>query len=129
MLNSHGYKIDTLLPENAQNYKYDDYDYVITTKENYIVSSVLLNKTEDIKLDYYRDSSGNLQVKNPQFYCLYENQNSTLYELPKGNQVVKGSQCFISETFFTEKGFSPYRVYDFKNEGGRLKNFVKIYKK
>ena len=129
MLNSHGYKIDTLLPENALNYNYDKYDYIITTKENYIVSSVLLNKTEDIKLDYYRDSSGNLQVKNPQFYCLYENQNSALYELPRGNQVVKDSQCFISETFFTDKGFSAYRVYDFKNEGGRLKNFVKIYKK
>ena len=129
ILNSRGYIITTLLPENAPDYNYDCYDYVITTKKEYTISSYLKNKTKDIKPNYTIDSNGHIHVKNGDFYCLYETHNHGFYTgTIKDNEQVINSQCYISEGFFENRGFNLYRVYDFQNTGLRYQNFVRIYK-
>ena len=129
ILNSRGYIITTLLPENAPDYNYDGYDYVITTKKEYTISSYLKNKTKDIKPNYTIDSKGHIHVKNGDFYCLYETHNHGFYTgTIKDNEPVINSQCYISERFFENRGFNLYRVYDFQNTGLRYQNFVRIYK-
>ena len=129
LLNSQGYKIDTLLAENAPNYVYDSYDYIITTKKDYITSSLQLRKTKDIKTDYTIDSDGVIHIKDDYFYCLYDTYKNDYFVSEMRNKtVVKNSMCHISDAFFEDRGFELYRGYDFPNQSGRYKNFVKIYK-
>ena len=131
MLNSHGYKIDTLLPENAPNYKYDGYDFIITTKEDYTVSSLLLNrKTKYIKPDYTVDKNKVVHVKNFDFFCIYITQDDDYYvSSMKDKTIVKRANCYLGEKFFTDRGFYLYKVYDFATLLPTVyKNYVRIYK-
>ena len=132
LLNSHGYRIDTLMAENAPNYKYDDYDYIITTKENYIVSSLLLNMTKNVKTTYETDKSGSKAYvpKNVYFQCIYGTEKSKFFVSSQNNNegTIINTQCYISEEFFADRGFELYRIYDFPNQNGIYKNFVRIYK-
>ena len=131
ILNSHGYKIDTLLPENAPNYKYDGYDFIITTKEDYTVSSLLLNrKTKYIKPDYTVDKNKVVHVKNFDFFCIYITQDDDYYvSSMKDKTIVKRANCYLGEKFFTDRGFYLYKVYDFATLLPTVyKNYVRIYK-
>ena len=129
MLNSHGYKIETLLPENAPNYNYEDYDYIITTKKDYIISNNLLHKTADIKTDYRIGENGVVYVKNPDFHCIYITTDNNKYFLSSmKDKTVKTANCRISENFFNDRGFALYGTFDFYNPLPRYQNYVRIYK-
>ena len=131
ILNSHGYKIETLLPENALNYKYDDYDYVITTKQ-ILISTVLLKETKDIKTKYKLSPAGNAYYpKYSPFSCVYEKHGGGFYtsDQYKDGAVVMDSRCYIAPKFFEDKGFKIIQVYDFKSENIRYEGYVTIYEK
>ncbi len=130
MLNSHGYKIDTLLPENVPNYKYDDYDYVMTTKQ-LIISTVLLKETKDIKTEYKLSKDGNAYYPQYRpFSCVYEKHRGGFYtsDNPSKGDVVMDSRCYIDHNFFEPKGFSIAQIYEFQSENIRYQAYVTIYK-
>lgn len=129
ILNSHGYKIDTLLPENALNYKYNDYDYIITTKQ-ILISTVLLKETKDIKTGYKLDKNGNAYYpKYSPFSCVYEKHRGGFYtsDQYKDGAIVMDSRCYIDQKFFEPKGFKIKQIYDFKSENIRYTGYVTIY--
>ena len=129
ILNSHGYKIDTLLPENALNYKYNDYDYIITTKQ-ILISTVLLKETKDIKTGYKLDKKGNAYYpKYSPFSCVYEKHRGGFYtsDQYKDGAIVMDSRCYIDQKFFEPKGFKIKQIYDFKSENIRYTGYVTIY--
>lgn len=73
MLNSHGYKIDTLLPENAPLYDLSGYDYIIMT-DKVLISTVLTKTTAQTKTEYKIDKNGNAYFPEYRpFTCVYEN--------------------------------------------------------
>lgn len=130
ILNSHGYKIETLLPENAPNYDYDKYDYVITTKK-ILISTVLLKETKDIKTEYKVTPDGQnayYEAYRP-FSCVYEAHGGGFYLSGQKDKTVMDSRCFLDTQFFTEKGFFIKKIYDFQSENIRFQNFVTIYEK
>ncbi len=130
MLNSHGYKIDTLLPENAANYQYSDYDYIFTTKQ-LLISTVLLKETKDIKTEYIVDKNGSAHFPEYRpFSCIYEKHGGGFYtsdNSAKGD-VIMDSRCYIDYKFFEPKGFSVERVYEFQSSNIRYQAYVTIYK-
>lgn len=129
ILNSHGYKIETLLPENAPNYNYDKYDYIITTKQVF-TSTVLLKETKDIETKYHLAPDGRAYYeKYSPFSCIYETHGRGFYvSSMKDKAVVMDSRCYIDYNFFKDRNFSVLRIYDFKNENIRFQNYVTIYK-
>ena len=131
ILNSHGYKIETLLPENALNYQYDDYDYIILTKK-LLISTVLLNETKDIKTEYALAKNGNaFYPKYRPFSCVYEKQGGGFYtsDQYKDGAKVVNSRCYFDHNFFEPKGFKTKQVYDFQSENIRYQSYVTIYEK
>ena len=131
MLNSHGYKIDTLLPENAPNYDYNGYDYVITTKQ-IIISTVLLKESKDIKTEYKIASNGSAYYPEYRpFSCVYEKHGGGFFtsEQYKDGAIVMDSRCYIDHNFFEPKGFKIKQIYDFKSENIRYQGYVTIYEK
>ena len=131
ILNSHGYKIDTLLPENAPNYKYDDYDYIIVTK-SVLTSTVLLQETKDIKTTYKLAKNGSAYYPTYRpFSCIYEKHKGGFYtsDQYKNGAIVMDSRCYMDYNFFEPKGFKVKQIFDFKSENIRYAAYVTIYEK
>ena len=131
ILNSHGYKIDTLLPENAPNYKYDDYDYIIVTK-SVLTSTVLLQETKDIKTTYKLAKNGSAYYPTYRpFSCIYEKHKGGFYtsDQYKNGAIVMDSRCYMDYNFFEPKGFKVKQIFDFKSENIRYEAYVTIYEK
>ena len=131
IMNNQGYKIDTLLPENAPNYKYDDYDYIFVTKQ-VLTSTVLLKETKDIKTEYKIAPNGNAYYpKYRPFSCVYEKHGGGFYtsDQYKDGAIVMDSRCYIDHNFFEPKGYAVKQIYDFRSENIRYQGYVTIYEK
>ncbi len=129
MLNNEGYKIDVLLPENAPNYDLSKYDYLVTT-DKVLTSSVLLNKTKDTKIEYKINENGEAYYNSIRpFSCIYADHYSHQpYNPAKKGQVIVTSSCYLMNDFFTNKGFSFVRSYDFQSVISENSNYMTIYK-
>ena len=131
MLNSHGYNIETLLPENAPNYSYDKYDYIITSRK-VLTSTVLLKTTKDITTEYKIAPNGSAYYPEYRpFSCVYEKHGGGFFttEQYKDGAIVMDSRCYIDHNFFEPKGFKIKQIYDFKSENIRYQGYVTIYEK
>lgn len=123
MLNSHGYKITTLLAELAPDYKYDNYDYIITTDE-ILISTVIKKQKNNINsnlLNYYNPNSN--------YGCAYELHNKGFYSETNTEGKIMDSQCYIKPEFFKEKGFTVKQIINFKSDDACHKSYVIIYEK
>lgn len=129
MLNTKGYKLDTLLPELAGTYNYDDYDFLITT-DRILISTVLLTDTAHAKIEYKKDEDGNAYYPNYRPYsCVYEaHPNGFYFKDMKGSKIMD-SRCAFNDRFFNEKGFYSLGSFNFKADYKDFSNFVTIYKK
>lgn len=128
MLNSHGYKIDTLLPENAPLYDLSGYDYIIMT-DKVLISTVLTKTTAQTKTEYQIDKDGNAYFpKYRPFTCVYEKHGRGFYTSEAKNGIIMDSRCFIDIPFFEKRGFVIERAYDFKAETPQASSYITIYK-
>lgn len=128
MLNSHGYKIDTLLPENAPLYDFSGYDYIIMTNK-VLISTVLTKTTAQTKTEYQIDKDGNAYFPEYRpFTCVYEKHGRGFYTSEAKNGIIMDSRCFIDIPFFEKRGFVIERAYDFKAETPQASSYITIYK-
>src|SRR5574344_2032797 len=112
MLNSHGWKVETLLAEKAPFYNYKNYDYIILT-DKVIISTVLLKNTKDIKVKYKVDKKGNAYYpKYNAFTCVYETREKSFYTNESKNTKIVDSRCFIDKPFFEARGFEAIKGID-----------------
>ena len=129
MLDNEGYTIDVYLPEKAEEYNYNKYDYIIKT-DYMLISTVLLTKTKDTKVNYKIDK--NLLpvfIKNSSVQCAYVDHNTQMtYDPTKENQTIISSYCYMPDEFFDKKGFKLYKSYDFQSEIRENANYMTIYK-
>lgn len=128
MLNTQGYKLDTLLPELADTYNYDDYDFLITT-DKVLISTVLLTDTSHAKVEYKIDKVGNAYYPEYRpFSCVYEAHPNGFYTKDMKDSKIMDARCSFSERFFIEKGFYSLGAFNFKADYKDFSNFVTIYK-
>ncbi len=128
MLNAHGYRLETLLPEKAPTYNLDKYDYVMTTNR-ILISTVLLTDTEHTKVEYTIDKNGNAYYPSYRpFSCVYETTGKDFYHKGMKDAVVMDSRCFIDVPFFEQKGFELIKVFNFESVINEHARYVSIYK-
>ena len=130
MLNAHGYKIDTLLPEKAPTYNLEKYDYIITTNK-VLASTVLLTDTKNTEIKYKVDKRGYAYYPEYMpFSCVYETErpNKGFYTKDLKNAVITDSRCMIDTPFFEDKGFELVKAINFTSEQIEQRKFVSIYK-
>lgn len=129
MLNTQGYKIDTMLPELAPNYNLAKYDYVIKT-DTFLSSTVLLTTTKDIKTDYTISQDGKSSSINryKDFFCLYENEQGQFYHESLKNGPVIASRCFIGNEFIEKQNFVKDKLMVFDSEIEEFNRKIYIFK-
>ena len=131
MMDFDGYKIDVLLAEKIEQYDLSDYDYLVKTDE-ILVSTFLLNKTQDTKVLYEVGLDGlPFFTKEQNFYCTYLLHGSyKAFDSKNTNNKEKiiASFCLIEDDYFKEKGFEVFRKYDFSADLAVESNFMTFYK-
>ena len=128
MLNTKGYKLDTLLPELADTYNYDNYDFIITT-DKILISTVLLNNKTNTKVEYKIDKNGNaFYPEYRPFSCVYETHDKNFYSKDQKNAIIMDSRCMIADDFFIKRGYASLGAFNFKADYKDFSNFVTIYK-
>ena len=132
MLDNEGYKIDILLPEKFDDYDLSQYDYLIKT-DNVLISSVLLNKTKDIKITYkVGEDNKPYLINDENRFCTYLVHGTyKVYNPEKTNnkERVVASFCVITDDYMKENGFEQLRVYNFMGIDSSHSNYMTIYKK
>ena len=128
MLNSHGWKVDTLLPEKAEQYDYSKYDYVVTM-DKILVSTVLLKKTKDMVVEYKVNEKGDAYYPSYRpFTCVYELHGSGFYTNGTKGRTIMDSRCFIDIPFFEQRGFRAEKGFNLVADNPRDSHFMTIYK-
>lgn len=128
MLNAHGYKLETLLPEKAPSYNLEKYDYVITTNR-ILISTVLLTDTEHTKVEYTIDEKGNAYYPSYRpFSCVYETTGKDFYHKGMKDAVVMDSRCFIDVPFFEQRNFELVKAFDFQSVINEHARYVSVYR-
>jgi len=128
MLNTQGYKIDTLMAELATEYDLEQYDYVINTNK-VITSTVLLTNTENIKTPYIINKDGSAGY--PEYkdnFCLYETNKKKFYHESLKNDIVVASRCIINPSFMIKRNFVPDKMMIFSSEENEFNRTIYIYK-
>ena len=128
MLNAHGYKIITLLPEKAEKYNLKDYDYLMTTNR-VLTSTVLLTDTKNTEIKYKIDKRGRAYYpKYRPFSCVYEASDKEFYHKGKKDGVIMDSRCFIDVPFFEKNNYVLIKAFDFQSELQEYSRYVSVYK-
>lgn len=130
MLENDGYKIDTMLVEKMEGYDFSKYDYIITTNKN-LISTVLINKTKDTKINYKINKKGEAYFDKPYPYtCIYiQEHTSYIYNPLDKNSRIIGSTCNVPDSYFEKKGFDMIQNINFKSNIRENTNYMTIYKK
>ncbi len=130
MLETEGYKIDTILIEKIDSYDFSKYDYLITVNDG-ITSTVLNNKIEDIEIKYKVNSKGEAYFDKPQeVSCMYiDNITKYLYYPSEKAGKIMASMCYVDKSYFKKKGFVQLQKINFKSDIQENGNHMTIYKK
>lgn len=129
MLDNEGYTIDIYLPELAEQYDYQKYDYIIKT-DYMLISTVLLTKTKDTKANYKLDKNLlPIFFENNNVQCAYvDHKTGMTYDPTKENQTIISSYCYMPDGFFEKKGFNLTKTYNFHSDIRENANYMTIYK-
>ena len=106
------------------------YDYIITTNKN-LISTVLINKTKDTKINYKINKKGEAYFDKPYPYtCIYiQEHTSYIYNPLDKNSRIIGSTCNVPDSYFEKKGFDMIQNINFKSNIRENANYMTIYKK
>lgn len=131
MLNSHGYIVDTFLPELAETYDFSKYDYMIFTDKT-SVSAVMPNNTKNTKIEYKINDKGDAYFEEEKpincVYTAHDGMKKMIFNPKDKNQVVISSQCYFHKAFFKKINYSFVRSFDFQSVIKENANFMTIYK-
>lgn len=128
MLNFHGYKIDTLIPEMAKSYNLEQYDYLIKTME-VPASTVLLTETKNVKTPYLIKEDGTAGYPEyKDFFCLYESNQKTMYHESLKNGVIVSSRCIMHNNFFYQRNYLPEKKLYFTSNFKEFTRTIYTYK-